>query len=127
MNTPIDYSSLYNFGHFYCLLKRGKRLSEFLQKCTDSGAETTYLANYNILVFRYTKISAGLSLLFIGKIRERSSEIRCCIIWRCLYLMFSTINVSDKRNMQGFERMLYLMSNIPKRNLAFGDHLLENN
>ena len=80
MNTPIDYSSRYNFGHFYCRLKRGKRLSEFLRKCTDSGAETTYLASYNILVFRYIKISAGLSLLFIGEIRERSSKIRCCII-----------------------------------------------
>ena len=96
VNTPIDYSSRYSFGHFCCRVKQGKRLSEFLQKYTDSGTETTHLAGYNILVFKYVKISAGLPLLFIGAIRERSSKIRFCIIRRCLHLMFSTTNVSDK-------------------------------
>ena len=71
MNTPIDYSSRYNFGHFCC---RVKRSSEFLQKYTDSGTETNHLAGYNILVFKYVKISAGLPLLFIGAIREKSSK-----------------------------------------------------
>ena len=70
MKTPIDYSSRYSFGHFCCRVKQGKRLSEFLQKYTDSGTETTHLAGYNILVFKYVKISAGLPLLFIGAIRE---------------------------------------------------------
>ena len=130
MNTPIDYLSRYSFGHFCCRVKQGKRLSEFLQKYTDSGTETTHLAGYNILVFKYVKISAGLPLLFIevirkkaqnqtlhnlamltsnvlsfifllffyslGAIREKKLKIRYCIIWRCLHLMFSTTNVSDK-------------------------------
>ena len=74
MNTPIDYLSRYSFGHFFCQVKQGKRLSEFLQKYTDSGTETTYLAGYNIVVFKYVKISAGLPLLFKGAIRERSSK-----------------------------------------------------
>ena len=64
MNTPIDYSSRYSFGHFCCRVKQGRRLSEFLQKYTDSG--NTHLAGYNILVFKSVKISAGLPLLFIG-------------------------------------------------------------
>ena len=72
MNTPIDYSSRYSFGHFCCRVKQGKHLSEFLQKYTNSG--TTHLAGYNILVFKYVKISAGLPLLFIGAIREKSSK-----------------------------------------------------
>ena len=66
--------SRYSFGHFCCRVKQGKRLSEFLQKCTDSGTETTHLAGYNILVIKYVKISAGLPLLFMGEIRERSSK-----------------------------------------------------
>ena len=70
MNTPMDYSSRYSFSHFCCRVKQGKRLSEFLQKYNDSGTETTHLAGYNILVFKYVKISAGLPLLFIGAIRE---------------------------------------------------------
>ena len=74
MNTPIDYSSRHSFSHFCCRVKQGKRLSEFLQKYTDSGAETTHLAAYNILVFKYVIISAGLSLLFREAIRERSSK-----------------------------------------------------
>ena len=102
----IDYSSRNSFGHFCCGVKQGKRLSEFLQKYTDSGTETTHLACYNILVFKYVKISAGLPLLSIGAIREQSSKIRYCIIWRCLHLMFSTKNVSEKWNMHGFGRML---------------------
>ena len=106
MNTPIDYSSRYSFGHFCCRVKQGKRLYEFLQKRTDSGTETNHLAGYNILVFKYVKISAGLPPLFIGAIRKKSSKIRYCIIWRCLHLMFSTTNVSDKWNVRGFERML---------------------
>ena len=106
LNIPRDYLSRYNFGDFCCRVKQGKRLSELLQKYTDSGTETTHLAGYNILVYKYVKISAGLPLFFIGAIRERSSKIRYCIIWRCLHLMFSTTNVSDKWNMQGFERML---------------------
>ena len=74
MNTLIDYSSGYSFGRFCCRVKQGKCLSEFLQKYTDSGTETTHLAGYNILVFKYVKISAGLPLLFIGAIREKSSK-----------------------------------------------------
>ena len=35
-----------------------------------------------------------------------AKKIRYGIIWRCLHLMFSTTNVSDKWNVQGFERML---------------------
>ena len=58
MSTLIDYSSPYSFGHFCCRVKQGRRLSEFLQKYTDSG--TTHLAGYNILAFKYLKISAGL-------------------------------------------------------------------
>ena len=96
MKTPVDYSSRYSFGQFCCRVKQGKRLSEFLQKYPDSGTETTHLAGYNNLVYKYVKISAGLPLLFIGTIRERSSKIRYYIIWRCLHLMFSTTNVSDK-------------------------------
>ena len=76
MNTPIDYSFRYSFGHFSCRVKQGKRLSEFLQKYTVSGTgtETTHLAGYNILVFEYVKISVGLPPLFIGAIREKSSK-----------------------------------------------------
>ena len=96
MNTPRDYLSRYSFGLFCCRVKQGKRLSEFLQKYTDSGTETAHLAGYNIPVFKNVKISAGLPLLSIGSVRERSSKIRYCIIWRCFHLMFSTINVSDK-------------------------------
>ena len=74
VNTPIDYLSRYCFGHFCCRVKQGKRLSEFLQKYTNTGTETTHLAGYNILVFKYVKISAGLPLLFIGVIGEKSSK-----------------------------------------------------
>ena len=95
MNTPIEFISV-KFRSFLLTGKQGKRLSEFLQKYTHSGTETTHLAGYNILVLKYIKVSAGLPLLFIGAIRERSSKIRYCIIWRCLHLMFSTTNVSDK-------------------------------
>ena len=84
------------FGRFCWRVKEGKRLSEFLQTYTDSGTEKTPLAGYNILVFKYVKISASLPLLFVGTICERSSKIRYCIVWRCLHLMFSTTNVSDK-------------------------------
>ena len=49
MNTPIDYSSRYSFGHFCCRVKQGKRLSEFLQKYTNSGTKTTNLAGYKNL------------------------------------------------------------------------------
>ena len=59
MNTPIDYSSWYSFGHFCCWV---------------NDSETTHLAGYNILVFKYVKISVGLPLLFIGAIREKSSK-----------------------------------------------------
>ena len=62
------------FRSFLLSGKQGKRLSEFLQKYTDSGTETAHLAGYNILVFKYVKISAGLPLLFIGAIREKSSK-----------------------------------------------------
>ena len=96
MNTPSDYLSQFSFGHFCLRLKQGKLLSEFLQKYTDSVTENSHLTGYNILVFKYVKIPAGLPLLFVGAIRERSSKIRYCIIWRCLHLMFSTKNVSDE-------------------------------
>ena len=74
MNTPIDYSSRYSFGHFCCRVKQGKRLSEFLQKYNDSGTETTHLAGYSIIVFKYVKIFAGLPLLFLEAVREKSSK-----------------------------------------------------
>ena len=74
MNTPIDYLSRYSFGHFCCRVKQGKRLSEFLQKYTDSGTETTHLAGYNILVFEYVNISAVLPLPSIGAIREKAQS-----------------------------------------------------
>ena len=74
MNPSIDYSSRYSFGHFCCRVKQGKRLSEFLQKYTNSGTKTIHLAGYNILVSIYVKISADLPLLFIGEIREKSSK-----------------------------------------------------
>ena len=74
MNTPRDYLSRYSFGHFCCRVKQGKRLSEFLQKYTYSGTETTHLSGYNILVYKYVKISAGLPLLFIGAIREKAQK-----------------------------------------------------
>ena len=93
--APTDYSNRYSFGHFCCGVKQGKRLSEFLQKYTDSGTETTHLAGYNILVFKYAKISADLPLLFTGAIREKSSN-QILHNLAILHLMFSTTNVSDK-------------------------------
>ena len=51
MNTPIDYLSRYSFGHFCCRVKQGKCLYEFLQKYTDSVAETTHLAGYPLFFF----------------------------------------------------------------------------
>ena len=74
VNTPIDYSSRYSFGHFCCRVKQGKRLSEFLQKCTDSATETTHLAGCNILVIEYVKNLNGPASTFMGEIRERSSK-----------------------------------------------------
>ena len=64
MNTPIDYLSRYSFGHFCCRVKQGKRLSEFLQKYTDSGTETTHLAGYNILGFLICKNLSGPTSTF---------------------------------------------------------------
>ena len=119
MNTPIYYSSQYSFGHFCCRVKQGKRLSEFLQKYTDSGTETTHLAGYNILVFKYIK--SLRVCLFIGAIHGRSSKIRYCIIWRCLQQQMFQKNETCKALKE-----CYLMSNIPKRNLASGCHLLKN-
>ena len=55
VNTLIDYSSRYSFGHFCRRVKQGKRLSEFLQKYNDSWTKNTHLAGYNILVFKYVK------------------------------------------------------------------------
>ena len=49
-------------------------MSSLFLKFTDSGTETTHLARYIVLVFKYVKISAGLPLLFIGAIREKSSK-----------------------------------------------------
>ena len=74
MNTLIDYLSRYSFGHFCCRVKQGKRLSEFLQKYTDSGTENTHLTGYHILVVKYVKISAGLPLFFIGAIAPTKSR-----------------------------------------------------
>ena len=74
MWTPRDYLSRYSFGHFCCRVKQGKRLSEFLQKYNDSGTETTHLAGYSIIVFKYVKIFAGLPLLFLEAVREKSSK-----------------------------------------------------
>ena len=90
----------------FCRVKQGKRLSGFLQKYTDSGTETTYLAGYNILLFKYVKNLCGLASTFYGGNSRKKLKIRYCIIWRCLHLMFSTTNVSNKGNVQGSERML---------------------
>ena len=106
MNTPIDYSSRYSFGHFCCRVKQGKCLSEFLQKYTDSKTETTHLAGYNILFFKYLKNLCGPASTFYRGNSRKKLKIRYCTIWQCLHLMFSTTNVSDKRNVRGFERML---------------------
>ena len=62
------------FRSFLLSGKTGKTFIWCLQKYTDSGIETTHLAGYNILVFNYVKISAGLPLLFIGANREKSSK-----------------------------------------------------
>ena len=83
--------------------KRGKRLSEFLQKYTDSGTETTHIVGYNILVFKNVKISAGLSLLSMGGISERSSKIRYCIIWRCFNFHGNLSNLTSSE-----DTLLYL-------------------
>ena len=74
MNIPIDYLSRYSFGHFCCRVKQVKRLCEILQKYTDSGTETTQLAGYNILVFKYVKISAGLPLLIMGEFANEAQK-----------------------------------------------------
>ena len=58
---------------FWSFLLSGKT-GNVLQKYTDSGTENTYLAGYNILVVKYVKLSAGLSLLFIGAMREKRSK-----------------------------------------------------
>ena len=53
-----------------------------------------------------TKTLCGpVSTFYRGNARKKV-QIRYCIIWRCLHLMFSTTNVSDKWNMWGYERML---------------------
>ena len=53
-----------------------------------------------------TKTLCGpVSTFYRGNARKKV-QIRYCIIWRCLHLMFSTTNVSDKWNVRGFERML---------------------
>ena len=64
MSTPLDYLFRYSCGHFCRWVKQGKSLSKFLETYTDSGTETIHLAGYNILVFKYVKLSAGLPLLF---------------------------------------------------------------
>ena len=74
MNTQIDSFISAQFRSFLLSGKTGKTFIWCLQKYTDSGIETTHLAGYNILVFNYVKISAGLPLLFIGAIREKSSK-----------------------------------------------------
>ena len=96
MNTSIDYSSRYSFGHICCRVKQGKLLSEFLQKYNDFGTETIHLAGYNILVFKYVKNLCGPASTFYGGNSRKQLKITCCIIWRCLHLMFSTTNVSEK-------------------------------
>ena len=50
-HTNILFISV-QFRSFLLSGKTGKHLSEFLQKYTDSGTETTHLAGYNILVFK---------------------------------------------------------------------------
>ena len=109
VNTPIDYLFRYTFGHFCSRVKHRKRLSEFhvwISKYTDSGTKTTHLAGYNILVFKYAKNLCGSASTFYRGNSRKKLKIRYCIIWRCLHLMFSTTNVSDKWNVRGFERML---------------------
>ena len=99
MNTPIDYLSRHSFGHFCCRVKQGKRLSEFLQKYTDSGTETTHLACYNILVFKYVKISSGLLLLFIGAIREK--KLKNKILHNLAMFTSNVLNNKRFRQMKG--------------------------
>ena len=65
MNILIDYLSRYSLGHFCCRVKQGKRLSEFLQKYTDSGTETIHLAGYQTFhsffaTFLYENEAPGL-------------------------------------------------------------------
>ena len=74
MNTPIDYSSRYSFGHFCCRVKQGKRLSEFLQKYTDSGTETIHLAGYNILVFKYVKSLRACLYFLLGQFAKKAQK-----------------------------------------------------
>ena len=62
------------FRSFLLSGETGKTFIWILQKYTDSVTETTHLAGYNILVFKYVKISAGLPLLFIGAIREKAQN-----------------------------------------------------
>ena len=103
LNTLTDYSFRYSSGHLCCRVKQGKRLSEFLQKYTDSGTETTHIVGYNILVFKNVKISAGLPLLSMGGISERSSKIRYCIIWRCFNFHGNLSNLTSSE-----DTLLYL-------------------
>ena len=76
MNTPIDYSSRYSFGHFCCRVKQGKRLSEFLQKYTDSGTKTTNLAGYKNL--------CGPASTFHRKMRPQASNKQPLLPWQRL-------------------------------------------
>ena len=77
---PFNFPSEWMWTHnrlFISVQSRSFLLSnktEFLQKYTDSGTETTHLAGYNTLVFKYVQISAGLPLLFIEAIRGKSSK-----------------------------------------------------
>ena len=97
---------LVQFRSYLLSSKTGKCLSEFLQKYTDSGTESTQLAGYNIIVLKYVKNFWGPASTFYRSNSRTKLKIRYCIIWRCLHLIFSTTNVSDKWNMRGFERML---------------------
>ena len=52
---PYIVTSSFTDSLNFCRVKQGKRFSEFLQKYTDSGTETTHLPGYHILVFKYVK------------------------------------------------------------------------
>ena len=99
MSTPIDYLSRHSSGHFCYRVKQGKRSSKFLQKYTDSGTETNHLTGYNILVFRYVKISARLPLLFVGRGNSRT-KLKNQILYNLAIFTSNVLNNKCFRQMK---------------------------
>ena len=112
MNTTTDYLSRYSFGHFCCRVKQGRRLSEFLQKYTDSGTETNHLAGYNILVFEYVKISAGLPLLFIGAIHNSHSQCLRAFNRSFPFSFFLVVFTSGSGNLLKYMKNIHFSSSL---------------